>query len=99
MSDAMVTGRMDSSKKSQGARILANSELSASQAINLMYDRLIEEGSADFLSEAQSGKSRSSKWQKAALFIDSLTEKRASRFHDMSKAETKMDRLRARGLA
>ena len=44
MDDSMVTARMLDEKKRKGARILAREGLSASQAINLMYDKMIEEG-------------------------------------------------------
>ena len=46
MDDSMVTARMLDEKKRKGARILAREGLSASQAINLMYDKMIEEGEA-----------------------------------------------------
>ena len=49
MDDSMVTARMLDEKKRKGARILAREGLSASQAINLMYDKRIEEGEAGFL--------------------------------------------------
>ena len=39
MDDSMVTARMLDEKKRKGARILAREGLSASQAINLMYDK------------------------------------------------------------
>ena len=42
MDDSMVTARMLEKKKREGARILSREGLSASQAINLMYDRMIE---------------------------------------------------------
>ena len=46
MDDAMVTARMAAEKKRRGASVLTRDGLSASQAINLMYDRLIDEGEA-----------------------------------------------------
>lgn len=98
MSDAMVTGRMSINKKSQGARVLANAGLSVSQAINMMYDRLLEEGNASFLNAAQQEPAQSPKWQSAAQFVDTIPKKRTSRFHAMSNAEIKMDRLHAKGL-
>ena len=49
MDDSMVTARMLDEKKRKGARILAREGLSASQAINLMYDKMIEEGEAGLL--------------------------------------------------
>ena len=38
----MVTARMAAEKKRRGASVLTRDGLSASQAINLMYDRLID---------------------------------------------------------
>ena len=51
MADAMVTGRMSQQKKEAGGRVLKEAGLNASQAVNLLYDKLIEEGNAEFLTE------------------------------------------------
>ncbi len=96
MSDAMATGRMPQDKKAQGARILQREGLSASQAINLLYDRLIQEGNAGFLLE--SPPPQKSTWENAACFVDSLSRKQTTRFDNMSKAEIRTDRLKKRGL-
>lgn len=97
MTDAMVTGRMDASKKAAGLRVLENAGLNASQAINLLFDRLVESGNAEFLTgQTLSAEER---WQEALRFVDSIPRKRTSRFDHMSKAEIKMSRLAARGLA
>lgn len=48
MDDSMVTARMLDEKKRKDARILAREGLSASQAINLMYDKMIEDGGGWF---------------------------------------------------
>ena len=48
MTDAMVTGRMSAAKKEAGNRVLKSLGLSASQAINQLYDRLIEEQKLPF---------------------------------------------------
>ena len=50
MDDSMVTARMLDEKKRKGARILAREGLSASQAINLMYDKIKGGGGGGFLS-------------------------------------------------
>ena len=96
MDDSMVTARMLDEKKRKGARILAREGLSASQAINLMYDKMIEEGEAGFL-RADSSRI-GDEWAAASRFVDSLSSKRASRFDDMTKAEVRMERLRSRGM-
>ena len=49
MGEAMVTGRMAPGKKRRGGQILHREGLTASQAINRMYDCLIEKGDASFL--------------------------------------------------
>lgn len=48
MADAMVTGRMSAAKKEAGNRVLKSLGLSASQAINQLYDRLIEDQQLPF---------------------------------------------------
>ena len=84
VTDAMVTGRM-------------RDGMNASQAVNLLFDRLIEEGSADFLLQ-DGDASADERWASAARFVDSLSRKRSTRFDDMTKAEIKLDRLAAKGL-
>ena len=98
MDDSMVTARMLDEKKRKGARIPAREGLSASQAINLMYDKMIEEGEAGFLRADSSRIGDEAKWAAASRFVDSLSSKRASRFDDMTKAEVRMERLRSRGM-
>lgn len=97
MADAMVTGRMPEQKKQRGMRALQRSGLNISQAVNLMFDRLIEEGNADFLLQ-DDPKPASEQWASAASFVDSLSRKHPTRFDDMTKAEIKLERLAAKGL-
>lgn len=98
MSDSMVTGRMPAEKKEAGNAILERAGLNASQAINLLYSRLIEEQSAGFLTGSHEAPTASA-WTAAASFIDTLTHPQTSRFDSMSKAQIKRERLAARGLA
>jgi len=91
----MVTARMLDEKKRKGARILAREGLSASQAINLMYDKMIEGFSGGPVGSRIGDEA---KWAAASRFVDSLSSKRASRFDDMTKAEVRMERLRSRGM-
>ena len=95
MSSVMVTGRMDSRKKQRGLAILEREGSNASQAINRMFDRIIESNSAEFLFEE---KDVSESLRAAASFVDSLSEKRVSRFDSMSKEEIKRERLSSRGM-
>lgn len=99
MNDAMVTGRMSLVKKQKGATLLQQEGLNASQAINLMYDKLIEEGNISFLLPEKPLVQDESKWAAAARFVDSISEERVSRFDEMSKAEIKKERLRLKNLA
>ncbi len=97
MAQAMVTGRMVDEKKRRANLILEREGLNASQAINLMYDRIIEDGNAEFLVPGEREVDLDA-WKRAAEFVDSLSEKRVSRFDDMTKAQIRMDRLAKRGL-
>lgn len=96
MNEAMVTGRMGADKKARGGRILQKSGLSASQVINLLYDRIIREGNAEFLLDE--GARDNAAWENAARFVDSLSVEQATRFDDMTKAQIRVDRLKSRGL-
>ena len=99
MEDAMVTGRMSLQKKKGGNRVLQKAGLNASQAINRMYSRLIEDNSADFLDmEDRDAEIDGVKWEIAAAFVDSLSAPLDDRFASMSDADIRMDRLRSRGL-
>lgn len=73
VTDAMVTGRMPERKKQQGLRVLKRDGMNASQAVNLLFDRLIEEGSADFLLQ-DGDASADERWASAARFVDSLAQ-------------------------
>lgn len=96
MESAMVTGRMPASKKEAGSRILAKAGLNASQAVNLLYDRLEEEQSADFLMHR---KPEQREWESAARFLDALVppSQVETRFDNMSRGEIKLERAKARG--
>lgn len=98
MEDAMVTGRMLPGKKRKGTDLLQQEGLNASQAINLMYDRLIEDGNAQFLLPEKPSLSNYSKWMIASRFVDSISTERTSRFDEMSKAEIRRERLQSRNL-
>lgn len=95
MADAMVTGRMSEEKKERGLRVLKRNSISASQAVNLMFDRLIKEGDVSFLGGAKKDVDET-RWRSAANFVDSLSHKRVTRFDNMTKAEIKMERLKSR---
>ena len=98
MAEAMVTGRMDSSKKARGAHILQREGLNASQAINMLYDRIIEDGGVGFIAKREVMQAGAAAWRNAAEFVDALSVRAPSRFDDMSKAEIRAERLKGRGL-
>lgn len=97
MAEAMVTGRMSSEKKARASRVLSREGLNASQVINLLYDRLIDDGDARCITGSGSKKDAAA-WRRAAQFVDALSEPKSARFDSMTKAEIRVDRLRARGL-
>lgn len=97
MDDAKTTDKMQQNKKILDAKILKTNGLNASQAINLLYDRIIKEGNASFLTD-ENATSEEDAWKNAARFVDSLSSPKQSRFDSMSKAEIRMERLRKRGL-
>lgn len=97
MGMTMVIARMDAEKIERGNRVLAREGLTASEAVNLMYDRLIADQSAAFLiPEGEEPARQTGAWQ--ANVVDTISEPCTSRFDDMSRAEIKADRLRSRGL-
>ena len=96
MENAMVTGRMSAEKKASGAKVLERAGLNASQAVNLLYDRLAEEQNADFLTHH---KPEPREWESAAKFIDALASPVPvhTRFDNMSRGEIKLERAKAKG--
>lgn len=73
MGEAMVTGRMAPGKKRRGGLVLQREGLTASQAINRMYDKLIENGDASFLTGIVAAEDEAA-WDNAVEFVDSLSE-------------------------
>ena len=95
MDEAMVTGRMSAEKKAAGAEVLARSGMNASQAVNMLYDRLVEEQDASFL-ERHEVEPR--EWESAARLIDSIYIPVNPRFDNMTRGEIKLARAKARGV-
>jgi len=96
MDDAMVTGRMSAEKKAAGAKVLAKAGLNASQAINLLYDKLEEEQNADFLIHRIP---EQREWESAAKFLDVLASPIPieTRFDNMTRGQIKLERARSKG--
>lgn len=97
METSMVTGRIDAQKKERGNEVLSREGMNASQAINLMYDRLVSGQSAAFLA-AESQRPTKAAWERAARVVDSIAKPCTSRLDEMTRSELKAERLRGRGL-
>lgn len=97
MEDAMVTGRMSAEKKAAGNSVLEKNGLNASQAVNLLYDRLAEEQDTDFL---EHGTPSAHKWKMAADLVDSLAAKEFvhTPFDNMTRGEIKLARAMTKGV-
>ena len=96
MENAMVTGRMSAEKKAAGAKVLAKAGLNASQAVNLLYDKLVEEQNAEFLTHR---KPEPREWESALKFIDAIASSVPinTRFDNMTRGEIKLERAKAKG--
>ena len=94
MEDVMVTGRMSAEKKAAGAKVLAKEGLNASQAVNLLYDKLEREQSAEFLIHR---KPEQREWESAAKLLDCLHMEIDPRFENMTRGEIKLERAKAKG--
>lgn len=97
MDDAMVTGRMSAEKKAAGNRVLERQGLNASQAVNLLYDQLVETQDTSFLEDARPSMHQ---WKLAAEYVDSISAKEytPTPFDDMTRGEIKLARAKARGV-
>ena len=94
MADAMVTGRMSQAKKRAGNSVLKSLGMSASQAINQLYDYLIAQNATPF--ESTSPKpANDARLHEALVFVQSVP--RQSHFTHMSDAEIKRSKLASRG--
>ena len=71
MGEPMVTGRMAPGKKRRGGLVLQREGLTASQAINRMYDKLIENGDASFLTGIVAAEDEAA-WDNAEPVSDGL---------------------------
>ena len=97
MGDAMVTGRVSMEKKAAGNAVLERAGLNASQAVNLMYDRLVRDQDAGFLTQRDIAPHE---WESAARLVDSIVSPVPirTRFDDMTRGQIKLERAKARGL-
>lgn len=95
MAEAMVTGRMTPAKKEAGNRALKKLGLNASQAINQLYDFLIENGSMPFGETKESGHDKAS-IAEARSYVESLRLPTDNSFRGMTDDEIKRVRMSER---
>lgn len=96
MSDAMVTGRMTPAKKEAGNKVLSGLGINASQAINQLYDYLIEKKRMPF-EEAHGRKYTREQIEEAVAYARSLHMPYASReLAGMSDDEVKRHKMKHR---
>ena len=93
MDDAMVTGRMSAEKKEAGNRVLERAGLNASQAVNMLYDRLIKDQNASVIGM---GRATKEDWEKAVRIVDSVYIPIDPKFDNMTRGEIKLARYEAR---
>ncbi len=98
MPDAMVTARMSQSKKNAGNEILRELGYSASQAINELYDRVLETHAWP-LESSKKAPINPQKLGEALAFIDGIARVSPNDFVDMSVNEAKQRRLIEKGRA
>lgn len=97
MGDAMVTARMSKEKKEAGGSVLEELGVTASQAINGLYDHLIAHGELPFVPKRK--RYSLAEWKAAEAWVDALSILAPeSSFAGMADREIKEERLRARGL-
>ncbi|RDB61940.1 RelB/DinJ family addiction module antitoxin [Gordonibacter sp. 28C] len=99
MPDAMVTARMSAEKKEAGNRMLEQLGTNASQAVNRLYDYVLEKKELPFPEQQERRKYTQEEIAEAIAWVDSIPKIRTSgRFSDMTIKEAKRDRLIAKGL-
>lgn len=99
MADAMVTARMSAEKKEAGNRMLEQLGTNASQAVNSLYDYVLEKKQLPFPEQHERRKHTQEEIAQAIAWVDSIPLKRTSgRFSGMTIKEAKRDRLIAKGL-
>ena len=97
MGDAMVTARMSQEKKEAGGSVLEELGVTASQAINGLYDHLIAHRELPFASKRR--RYSPVEWKAAEAWVDALPLLAPeSPLAGMTDRGIKEERLRARGL-
>lgn len=97
MADAMVTARMSAEKKEAGNRMLEQLGTNASQAVNRLYDYVLEKKQLPFPEQHERRKHTQEEIAQAIAWVDSIP--RRDRFSTMTDDEIRRERLISRGLA
>lgn len=97
MADAMVTARMSAEKKEAGNRMLERLGTNASQAVNRLYDYVLEKKQLPFPEQHERRKHTQEEIAQAIAWVDSIP--RRDRFSTMTDDEIRRERLISRGLA
>lgn len=97
MADAMVTARMSAEKKEAGNRMLEQLGTNASQAVNRLYDYVLEKKQLPFPEQQERRKHTQEEIAQAIAWVDSIP--RRDRFSTMTDDEIRRERLVSRGLA
>lgn len=99
MADAMVTARMSPEKKEAGNRALEQLGTNASQAVNRLYDYVIEKKQLPFPEPRQKGAFTPEEIARAKAWVESIpTLPVNNRYSTMTDDEVRLERLRSRGL-
>ncbi|MEG0015222.1 MAG: type II toxin-antitoxin system RelB/DinJ family antitoxin [Gordonibacter sp.] len=98
MADAMVTARMSPEKKEAGNRMLEQLGTNASQAVNRLYDYVLEKKELPFSEQRERRKYTQEEIAEAIAWVDSIPRLPVNnRFAEMTNAEIKYERLKSRG--
>ena len=97
MADAMVTARMSAEKKEAGNRMLEQVGTNASQAVNRLYDYVLEKKQLPVPEQQGRRKYTQEEIAQAIAWVDSIP--RRDRFSTMTDDEIRRERLISRGLA
>ena len=97
MTDAMVTARMSAEKKEAGNRMLEQLGTNPSQAVNRLYDYVLEKKELPFPEQQERRKYSQEEIARAIAWVDSIPRK--DRFSTMTDDEIRRERLISRGLA
>ena len=100
MADVMVTARMTQHKKESANQVFESLGTNPSQAINGLYDYVIQNKKLPFGEKEKLGlhKYTAEQISEAASFVDSLVLPGDNRFVDVADAETKQGHLAAQNL-